>query len=60
MSKLQVGPRGRVSIGLDQVSVQEKSGRRVVLCEHVDGTISILADIPRKDTFPKVLFTNRP
>jgi len=60
MRRLQVGPRGRVSIGLDQVSVQEKSGRWVVLCEHVDGTISVLSDIPRKDTLPKVLFSNRP
>lgn len=59
MSRVQVGLRGRVCVHLDQVSVREKPGRWVVLCEHVDGTFSILSDIPRKDALPRVLFTNR-
>jgi hypothetical protein len=59
MTRIQVGTRGRVSIDLNEFSIQAKPGSRVVLCTHVDGTHSILADIPRKEALPKVLFTNR-
>lgn len=58
--RIQVGIRGRVNIDLNEVSIQAKSGSWVVLCDHLDGTHTILAEFPQKEKFPKVLFSDRP
>ncbi|MFZ4398142.1 MAG: hypothetical protein ACOYOU_21215 [Kiritimatiellia bacterium] len=51
---------GRVHFGQDSFPTQGSPGTRAVLCEHLDGTVSILKERPDKHKLPVVLFTNRP
>jgi hypothetical protein len=51
---------GRVHFGQDTFPTQAIPGTRAVLCEHLDGTVSILKERPDKQKLPVVLFTNRP
>lgn len=51
---------GRVHFGQQTFPTQGVPGTRAVLCEHLDGSISILKDRPDKHKLPVVLFTNRP
>lgn len=50
---------GRVHFGQTTFPTQGIPGTRAVLCEHLDGTISILKERPDKQKLPVVLFTNR-
>jgi len=60
MTTVNVMPRGRVLIGSDSVPVNAKAGERVILCNHTDGTHSVIKEWPRKGTLPIVLFSDRP
>lgn len=51
---------GRVHFGQEVFPTQGTPGTRAVLCEHLDGTVSILKERPDKQKLPVVLFTNRP
>jgi hypothetical protein len=51
---------GRVYFGPETLPTRGIPGTRAVLCEHLDGSISILKDRPNKQNLPVVLFTNRP
>jgi transposase InsO family protein len=51
---------GRVHFGTDTYPTQGIPGTRAVLCQHLDGTVSILKERPDRQEFPVVLFTNRP
>ena len=51
---------GRVHFGQDTFPTQGIPGTRAILCEHLDGTVSILKERPDKQKIPVVLFTNRP
>lgn len=51
---------GRVHFGQDTFPTQVSPGTKAVLCEHLDGSISILKEGPDKQKLPVVLFTNRP
>jgi len=50
---------GRVHFGQDSLPTQGIPGTKAVLCEHLDGTISIIKERPEKQKLPVVLFTNR-
>jgi hypothetical protein len=60
MARTEVLPRKRVRIGADEVSVNAPPGTRVVLCSHTDGFHTVLADWPKKNASPVILFSNRP
>jgi transposase InsO family protein len=51
---------GRVHFGQQSFPTQASPGTRAVLCEHLDGTISILKERPDRQKLPALLFTNRP
>jgi hypothetical protein len=51
---------GRVHFRQDTFPTQGIVGSKAILCEHLDGTISILKERPNKQKLPVVLFTNRP
>jgi hypothetical protein len=51
---------GRVHFAQSTFPTQASPGSRAVLCEHLDGTISILKERPNKLKSPVVLFSNRP
>jgi transposase InsO family protein len=51
---------GRVHFGQDTFPTQAIAGTRAVLCEHLDGTVSIIKERPEKEKYPVILFTNRP
>ncbi|MDD5344867.1 MAG: hypothetical protein PHW12_10680 [Smithella sp.] len=51
---------GRVYFGQDTFPTQGIPGTKAVLCEHLDGTVSILKERPNKQKLPVVMFTNRP
>lgn len=51
---------GRVHFGQDSFPTQGSPGTRAILCEHLDGTVSVLKERPDKQKLPVVLFTNRP
>lgn len=51
---------GRVHFNGHILPTQASPGTRVVLCEHLDGTYSILKERPNRNRLPVVLFTNRP
>ena len=51
---------GRVLFRQDTFPTQGVPGTRAVLCEHLDGTGSILQERPDRQKLPVVLFTNRP
>lgn len=54
------GPGGRVLFRAESFPTQASAGTRAVLCEHIDGTISIIKERPQKGKLPIVLFSNRP
>jgi len=51
---------GRVSFRSECFPTQAPAATKAVLCEHLDGTVSILKERPNKDRLPIILFTNRP
>lgn len=51
---------GRVHFGQHTFPTQGIPGTRATLCEHLDGSVSILKDRPDRQKLPVVLFTNRP
>lgn len=51
---------GRVHFGTDIFPTQGVPGTRVTLCQHIDGTVSILKERPDRQKLPIVLFSNRP
>jgi transposase InsO family protein len=51
---------GRVHFGTDIFPTQGVPGTRVTLCQHLDGTVSILKERPDRQKLPIVLFSNRP
>jgi transposase InsO family protein len=55
-----VGPRGVVAWNGLAFPTQRRQGERVIVCDHLDGTFSVLLNKPSKDEFPIVLFSNRP
>lgn len=57
--RVMVGPRGVVQWNGLAMPTQRRHGERVVVCDHLDGTVSILLNEPAKGERPVVLFTNR-
>lgn len=57
---VNVGPRGVVHWNGLSLPTQRRHGERVLICDHLDGTLSILLREPNKSEFPVVLFSNRP
>jgi len=55
-----VGPRGVVSWNGLAMPTQCRHGERVVVCDHLDGTFTVLRNKPTKGEFPVILFSNRP
>lgn len=53
-----VGPRGVVAWNGLSMPTQRRNGERVIVCDHLDGTYSVLQNKPEKGTFPIVLFSN--
>jgi len=51
---------GRVHFGSHVFPTQGIPGSRAILCEHLDGTVSILKERPDRRKLPIGLFTNRP
>lgn len=51
---------GRVHFGQSTFPTQGSAGTRAVLCEHLDGAISILKERPNRRKMPIILFSNRP
>lgn len=51
---------GHVHFGQQTYPTQGIPGTKAVLCEHLDGTVSILKERPDKQKLPVVLFTHRP
>ena len=51
---------GRVHFGQNCFPTQGNPGTRAILCEHLDGTISILKERPDRQKLPVILFSNRP
>jgi hypothetical protein len=51
---------GRVHFGQQTFPTQGIPGTRAVVCEHLDGSVSILKEGPDKLKLPVILFTNRP
>lgn len=60
ISLAHVGPRGVVEWNGLSMPTQRRNGERVVVYDHLDGTVSVLLNKPSKDEFPMVLFSNRP
>ena len=55
-----VGPRGYIDLPFGTVPTQGTPGSRATICEHLDGTYSVIRERPKHGSFPSVLFTNRP
>lgn len=51
---------GRIHFQQATFPTQAGPGTRAVLCEHLDGTVSVLKERPDKEKRPVILFTNRP
>lgn len=51
---------GRVYFRQETFPTQGLPGTRAILCEHLDGTVSILKERPDQQKLPVMLFTNRP
>lgn len=51
---------GRVHFGQLAFPTQGAAGSRAILCEHIDGSISILKERPDKTKLPIILFSNCP
>jgi transposase InsO family protein len=58
--KVTIAVGGKVHFGQSTFPTQGAPGSRAVLCEHLDGTISILKERPDRRKTPIVLFSNRP
>lgn len=56
---VMVGPRGVVQWNGLSMPTQGRHGERVVVCDHLDGTVSVLRHEPAKGASPVVLFSNR-
>ena len=54
-----IRPGGHVLFRSECFPTQASSGTRAVLCEHLDGTVSILKERPEKGKLPIILFSNR-
>jgi hypothetical protein len=54
-----VGRRGRVAFGAEDFPTQAQAGTKAIVCEHLDGTYSVIREKPDKAATPVVLFTNR-
>jgi len=57
-----VGARGYAELPppVGRIPTQAAPGSRATLCEHLDGTYSLIKDRPHKGGFPVVYFSNRP
>jgi hypothetical protein len=57
-----IGARGYIELPhpVGRVPTQGAPGSRATICEHLDGTYSVIKERPCKGQFPVVLFTNRP
>lgn len=55
-----VGARGYVDTRFGRMPTRAAAGTRATLCEHLDGTCSVIKERPKQGAFPVVLFTNRP
>lgn len=56
----RIGPRGRLLVDGILCSTECANGTRVWICRHVNGTVSLVLNMPEKGTPPKVVFTNNP
>jgi len=54
-----VAQGGYVYYKNDRLPTQAAPGSKAVLCEHLDGSVSVIKERPDKGRFPVVLFTNR-
>ena len=61
-NNITIGARGYIELPhpVGRVPTQGIPGSRATLCEHLDGTYSVIKERPRHGEFPIVLFTNRP
>ncbi len=57
---VKVASDGTVPIGSQRLKISVPPGTKVVRCHHPDGTYSILAEAPRKNTKPLVLLRYGP
>lgn len=55
-----IGQGGYVCWGNERFPTRVPPGSRAVLCEHLDGKISIIKEYPNKERLPQILFTCRP
>jgi hypothetical protein len=57
-----IGARGYVELPhpVGRVPTQGVPGKRATICEHLDGTYSVIKERPCKGQFPILLFSNRP
>jgi transposase InsO family protein len=55
-----IGKGGRVHFQANEFPTQGAPGTRAVVCEHLDGSYSVLKERPNKEKYPHVLFSNRP
>lgn len=55
-----IGPRGRLVIGGVLCTTECPNGTRAWMCNHLDGTVSLVMNKPEKGVLPKVVFTNNP
>jgi hypothetical protein len=57
-----VGARGYVELPhpIGRIPTQAEPGSRITLCEHLDGTYSLIKERPEHGQFPVLYFTNRP
>ena len=58
--KVRVGDDGRIQIGNSRIRLEVPPRTSVVLCQHPDGSQSVLAQMPDPARKPIILFTNRP
>ena len=56
----RTSPDGRIPIGAHAVRLEVPPGSKVTLCHHPSGHHSVLAEPPKPNTRPILLFTNRP
>lgn len=59
-TQIKVGSDGRVPIGSERLRVEASPGTKVTLCLHPTAHYSVLLQEPKRETTPRLLFTNRP
>ena len=58
-NNIVIAQGGYVYYKNERLPTRAEPGTKAILCEHLDGTISIIKERPDKSRFPVVFFTNR-